>query len=382
MDSKKIWSAIVVLIVVTACHSVSKENNSSALFSGQTPDSVYQPRYAKGFTISYYDSLKLIEIKDPWDSHAPGSRFLVGPAYQARHFESSSIPFIELPVTNWACFSSTQVVFADKLGVLETLKSVAEPQYISHPEVKKRLRRGLIRDVGLASAADVEVLLATQPQLIFVSPFMDNRYGTITEAGLLVVPDAGYLEQSPLGRAEWLILFASFFDKEPLAHPLFKNIEKDYLQVREQALALDERPSVITGTLYQDVWYLPAGDSFMAQLFADAGAAYPYHNVKGTGSQALDFETVFNDTWQSDFWVMMVNHPGEFRASDFLRMDNRYVDFKAFREGHVVYTNTAHSHFFEKGVLEPHVILKDLVFFFHPELLRDYRPVYFENLKP
>ncbi len=380
MDSKNILGAFVLLIAVAACHSVSKENNSTALFPGQTPDSVYQPRYAKGFTISYYDSLKLIKIKDPWDSHAIGSHFLVGPVYQARHFASSSIPFIELPVSNWACFSSTQVVFADKLGVLETLKSVAEPQYISHPEVKKRLKRGLIRNVGLASAPDVEVLLATQPQFIFVSPFMDNRYGTITDAGLQVVPDAGYLEQSPLGRAEWLILFASFFDKEHLARQLFKDIEKNYLQVREQALAVDERPSVITGTLYQDIWYLPAGDSFMAQLFADAGAAYPYRDVKGTGSQALDFETVFNDTWQSDFWVMIVNHPGNFTVSDFLKMDGRYVDFKAFKEGQVLFTNSAHSRFFEKGVLEPHVILKDLAFYFHPGLFPDYRPVYFETL--
>jgi iron complex transport system substrate-binding protein len=75
-----------------------------------------------------------------------------------------------------------------------------------------------------------------------------------------------------------------------------------------------------------------------------------------------------------------VNHPGDFRASDFLAMDDRYVDFEAFKKGHVLFTNSAHSQFFEKGVLEPHVILKDLASLMHPDLFPEYRPVYFEFL--
>jgi iron complex transport system substrate-binding protein len=381
MSGKKILGAIVCLFVVLGCQTASKKNNPVSIFSGQVPDSVYQPRYAKGFTISYYGHVKLIEVKDPWDSVAAGSRFLVGPCSQSECYKDPSVPYISLPVLNWACFSSTQVVFADKLGVLETLKSVAEPQYISHPLIQQNLKKGLIRDVGLASAADVEVLLATAPQFIFVSPFMDNHYGPLTEAGLLVVPDAGYLEPSPLARAEWVMLFSAFFDKEQQAAELFTGIEKQYLQVRAQAQQSPDRPSVITGTLYRDVWYLPAGQSYMARLFADAGTVYPYREVPGTGSQALDFETVFNQTWKSDFWVLIVNHSGDFRAASFLEMDGRYEDFDAYKKGQVLYSNSSDSQFFEKGVLEPHVILKDLAALMHPNLFPLYQPVFFEFLQ-
>ncbi|HKK66611.1 MAG TPA: ABC transporter substrate-binding protein, partial [Bacteroidales bacterium] len=218
------------------------------------------------------------------------------------------------------------------------------------------------------------------PQFVFVSPFKDNRYGPLEEAGLLLINDCGYLETSPLGRAEWLVFFSTFFNKEEMARNIFSDVAARYHSIKDKVNDVDSRPTILTGTIFNDIWYVPAGDSYMATLFEDAGTRYVYKDRPGTGSLALDFETVFNDFRESDYWVLTVNSEGEFTNDDFVRMDARYADFEAFKKNNVLFSNTSHSMFFERGIVEPDVVLKDLAASFHPGLYPEYEPVYFEFL--
>ncbi len=373
--------AFFLLLLFFACNTEKQQQSVHDLFEGQEPDSVYTPFYATGFSVSYDGDIKLVQVSDPWDSKKPGSCFIVGPEDTPDKFKTSDADFICYPVKNWSAFSSTQIVFAEKLGVLETLKSVAEPQYISNNEVQERLKAGKIRDVGLADAADLEVLLDAEPQFVFVSPFKDNRYGMIEEAGLTLINDAGYLEPSPLGRAEWFVFFSTFFNKEDTAIDLFKNIERRYISVKQEVDKTSKSPSVLTGTMFNGVWHIPAGDSYMAGLLDDAGAAYAYEDKPGTGSLSLDFETVFNDFRDCDYWVLTINHPGRFTKDDLVKKDERYSDFEAFKKNNVLFSNTGKSLFFERGIIEPDVILKDLAACFHPDLYPDHDFVYFQFLK-
>ncbi|PWD97801.1 ABC transporter substrate-binding protein [Marinilabilia rubra] len=375
-----LWVLALVIIVLSACNSDKKQDPVKNLFGNQEPDSVYTPFYAKGFSISYFGDNKLIEVYDPWDSTRAGSLFVVGDETTPEKFRNSQIPFIEFPVTNWAAFSSTQVVFAEKIGMLETLKSVAEPQYISNSYIQERLKKDEVRNVGMANAADVEVLLEVSPQFIFVSPFKDNRYSHLADAGLLLINDASYLETSPLGRAEWLVFFSAFFDKEKEAVSIFKEISERYNSITGKVSETNIRPTVVTGTLFNAIWYMPAGESYMARLFNDAGTSYEYSDREGTGSLGLDFETVFNDFHDSDYWIFTVNHAGQFTRDDLLQMDERYGDFHAFKDGKIIFSNTHHSLFYEKGIIEPDVVLKDLAASLHPNLYPNYEAVYFEFL--
>jgi len=381
MVLKHYLGSLLFIVLLSSCHAGGNQNIVSSLFEEQEPDSLYVPAYAKGFSIAYYGKLKLIHVEDPWNSDAEGKYVLVGSGECPVKYKSADIDYVRYPVRNWSAFSSTQIEFAEILGVLETLGSVAEPHYISNSFVQKGVREGTIRNVGMAASADVEVLLDSDPQFVFVSPFKDNRYGPLIDAGLVVINDAGYLEVTPLGRAEWLIFFSAFFDKENEAMAVFDKIEQRYQAVKEEVKGIIERPSVMTGYLFNDVWYMPAGDSFMATLFEDAGADYLYSERPGTGSLALDFETVFNDFYSSDFWVLTVNHSGGFTMSDLAQMDERYTGFEAFKQKKVLVTNTNYSGFFEKGIIEPDVVLKDLAFYFHPDYFPGYEPVYFFLLK-
>jgi len=381
MVLKMFFRAFALVLLLSSCHSPGGRESTSKPFEGQEPDSVYKPSYASGFSVSYYGEIKVIKIEDPWNSDASADYVIAGPADSPKKLKTGSFTFVEYPVDNWSAFSSTQVVFAEKIDVLNTLKTVAESRYISNSEVKERIEAGEIRDVGPANAADVEVLLDSGPAFIFVSPFKDNRYGHLQEAGLTLINDAGYLESSPLGRAEWFVFFSTFFNKEDKAIGIFKNIESRYNKIRGKVENKESRPTVLTGTLFEGTWHIPAGDSYMARLFADAGADYAYKNKKGAGSLSLDFETVFNDFHDSDYWVLTVNHPGEFTCSVLKEMDERYSDFQAFQEEQVLVSNTRHSLFFERGIIEPDVVLKDLAASFYPGEFPGYTPKYFHFLK-
>jgi iron complex transport system substrate-binding protein len=372
------FCVFISLIVSYSCSSGAKQGNNSLIQLLGEPDSLYQPVHSKGFKVSYYGKDKIVEVYNPFDEKLPSDLFFIN---NSGRKDITGIPVIKAPVENWSAFSSSQVIMADKLDVFETLKSVAEPEYISNLTVKTGIANGKIKNVGLAFEPDIETLLTSQPQFIFVSPFKDNKYDRLTDAELIAIPDAGYLEASPLGRVEWLVFFGAFFNLEQQALDIFKEVEKTYNETKLILSDIEQKPSVTTGYLYHDVWYLPAGESYIATFFRDAGADYPYSDTKGTGSLAYDFEKVFFDNHDCDFWVITVYHPDNFGYEDFKNMDVRYADFKAFKEHQIICSNTYNSGYYEWGWMEPQTILKDLAKVFHPQLFSSHIPVFLTVLE-
>ena len=58
-----------------------------------------------------------------------------------------------------------------------------------------------------------------------------------------------------------------------------------------------------------------------------------------------------------------------------------YSYFKAFRERRIIVCNTARRPYYEQGLLQPDIVLADLVRLVHPELLPGYEPVYFQMME-
>jgi len=255
--------------------------------------------------------------------------------------------------------------------------------------VREKAASGEIAVVGGGMgglSANIERLLELDPDVIMTSasgtPELDV-YPKLEEVGLPVVINGDHLEQTPLGRAEWGIFIAAFFDLEQQASQQFDALVQRYEEVQALAAGVQERVTVFTNTDYQGTWYVPAGESYAAILLKDAGAEYLWADQPGTGALPLSFETVFEKAKDADFWL----NPG-FAASlqDLLAMDARYAEFKAFQTGQVFnynakVTDTGGMDYFESGVANPDVILKDLINIFYPELLPDYDLHYYQQLK-
>ena len=95
----------------------------------------------------------------------------------------------------------------------------------------------------------------------------------------------------------------------------------------------------------------------------------------------MEFESVYAQGANADYWRMLVSHTGDYSYDVMKQSDARYADFKAFKEKKVVCCNLRQKPFYEKAPVEPEVVLADLIKAFHPELLPDHQPVYYELLK-
>ncbi len=99
-----------------------------------------------------------------------------------------------------------------------------------------------------------------------------------------------------------------------------------------------------------------------------------------TGGVNLDFESVYSYGSETDYWRLLVSHTGDYSYAALKDSDSRYTDFKAYKEQKVIYCNLRQKPFYENTPVEPEVVLADLIKAFHPHLLPDYQPVYYEML--
>ena len=116
-------------------------------------------------------------------------------------------------------------------------------------------------------------------------------------------------------------------------------------------------------------------------MFKDAGADYFLKDDERSGGVTLDFETVYNQADNADYWRIVNSYPGDFSYEALKDQDARYADFKAFREHGIIYCNMKTTPFYEEMPTAPEVILADLLHIFHPELLPDHQPVFYKLLK-
>lgn len=367
---------IVISILFLHCNA---PNNKNAIIAN--PKSLYNPKYANGFKVEYYPDYKFIYLNNPFDSLAPRRTIC---KQTSQNFDIKAIPADEHIRKNnlkWIALSSTHISSANLLDLKTSIIGVAEPEYINDKYIQHQITKGEIENVGMAMSPDLEIILNINPAFVMVSPFPDISYHQIREAGIAVIPNASYMESSPLGRAEWLVFMAQLFNKEEKAFITFNEIEKRYNQLKDMTDKIKSLPTIFTGHLYNGIWHSPQKDNYMANFFKDAGTDYIYNQAEGNGTMMLEFESVYNEAFEADYWLIIVNYPGQFSYEAFVKMDQRYADFKAFNNKKIIYTNTNNSLFFEKAEQEPDIVLADLIYAIHPDLLPKYNPTYFKLLK-
>ena len=224
-----------------------------------------------------------------------------------------------------------------------------------------------------------------QPDLVlgYSVSTADKSLEIIKKSGIPVIYNGDWLEETPLGRAEWIRFFGVLYDKQKMADSIFKTIETAYLEVKQLALKTSEKPTILSGAVMsKDIWNLPGGESFVAQFLADANLDYLWKNSKGKGSLSLSFESVFERAKEADFWIA----PGHFSSkTEMLEHNKLYAEFKAFKKDNI-YTSTLKKGktggviYYELAPTRPDLVLKDLIKIAHPELLPNYELTFFEKM--
>jgi iron complex transport system substrate-binding protein len=343
--------------------------------------------HTEGFTVEYFNHYKVVTIGTPWFGAETPLRYVLVQCGTPAPEDYPDAQVITIPAGSVVSLSTSFLPHLTSQDVLGRLVAIDTALYTHNQMVIDRVAAGEIAEIGGGGSGDVnlELLIDLEPELIFTQRFSgdDATYPAMLQAGLptVIVPD--FLDTSPLGQAEWGKYIALFFNTEGVAQTDYTEMATRYEEIAALAATTESRPTVFANTPYNDTWYMPGGRSYLAQLLADAGADYLWADDESTGSLFLDFETVFEQAADADYWV----NAGFFWQSldDALAEDERYAQFGAFQSG-LVYSNNARvnanggSDYFESGVANPDVILADLVTIFHPELRPDHALVYYRQL--
>lgn len=380
MINRIVYILLAIAIFSSSCNN-KKDQSSSATGTISNDSALVQIKYAKGLAITYRDNYRLVDISDPEDKNGIVYHYALVPKGQSTENVPKDYTVIRTPVEKVICMTTLQLSSFIKLDALDLIIGMPSTHYLFNEQMKQRIEDGKTARIGIEGNFDNELILSLNPDLILVSPFKRGGYESIKDLDVPLVSFLGYKETTPLGQAEWIKFTAMLLGMEDKANTMFNAIEKRYNELLALTTSVTQKPVILSGEMRSGNWYVVGGKSYLAQQFRDAGAEYFLKNNDETGGMNMDFESVYAQGANADYWRLLVSHTGDYSYDALKQSDARYADFKAFKEKKVVYCNLRQKPFYENTPVEPEVVLADLIKAFYPDLLPDYKPVYYEMLK-
>lgn len=374
-----------IILVATALAGCGGQASRSDADSFGADSLTGRPAYAKGFTISEYaPGMRLLEIADPEGHQRDVYRFALVDSAAAGAEIPEGYEAITVPVGDVVCMTSLQLSNFIALGLQDMVTGITSTRHLRNPRMLNRLAEGKTRQIGIEGNFDTETLLALSPDIIFISPFKRGGFDALRGVGVPLIPHLGYKELSPLGQAEWVKVVGALTGHEAEADSLFAGIESRYNALCQKVKDVDVRPGIMNGEMRGGNWYAQGGESFLAQIFRDAGGSYFLADNHESGGVTLDYESVFARASDVPYWRIVNSYdgPGEFSYQTLADSDQRYTDFAAWRNKGVIYCNMRDVPFYESMPVEPDKVLADFIFVFHPEVMpADYTPTYYHLLR-
>jgi iron complex transport system substrate-binding protein len=374
---------LFLLFGLLACNTKAK----SQLIESET-NQKSELKYAKGFSIIKTEHYHIIEIYQPWPNAEKSYKYAVISKTNAAKTSFSKEEFdgiITTPIEKIVVTSTTHLPALELLQIEKTLVGFPGTNYISSEKIRNRIENNAVRELGNNEGINTEVLLELNPDVVigFGIDGGNKSLEIIKKSGIPVIFNGDWVEHSPLAKAEWIKFFGALYHKEKEADSIFNSIEKDYLETKLLAQQATTKPSILSGAMHNDIWYLPNGTSTEAQLLKDANVQYLWEETEGKGSLQLNFESVFVKAKDADIWL----NPSNYSSLEALKNGNdNHAMFEAFKNKNVYsFTNTTGKSggvlYYELGMARPDLVLKDLIKICHPKLLKNYQPFFLKPLK-
>jgi len=329
-------------------------------------------KYATGFSVRDSADVRLVDV---------GKKDHFALVHDAEVSVPEGYTKIKVPIERTICMTALQLSNFTILDAHDVVKGITSTKNLFNEDIKARVKDGRIVKIGMEGEFDPEVVMAANPDVIFISPSKRGGYDAIKEIGITLVPHLGYKELDPLGQAEWIKFIGMFIGKEKEATEIFDGIESRYNELKAKAAQVEQRPTVTSGEMHYGNWHAVGGKNYLAQVFRDAGADYVI-NDEETSGEDLEFEKMYALSANADYWRILNSFQGDFTYDALKASEPRNELFKAFREKKVIYCNMKQTPYYEKAPVLPDVLLKDFVAIFHPELVeKDYQPTFYRLLQ-
>lgn len=367
---KQSISAFILASLLLLVSCVSNKKTSLEAFN----QDIYTPEYASGFKILGADNVQstLIQVFNPWQ----GAKDVEMSYFISRNGEQAPAgftgPTIPAGAKQIVCMSSSYIAMLDALGQADRIVAVSGIDYVSNPYIIAH--KDSIKDMG--PEMNYELLLGLKPDVVLLYGIGDAQTAVTDKLKELSIPYmyvGEYLEESPLGKAEWMVALSELTDSREKGIEIFSEIPKRYQTLKDLTASVEQRPTVMFNTPWNDSWIMPSTKSYMAQLVNDAGADYIYKENTSNSSAPIGLETAYGLIQKADYWINV----GMASTLDELKAVNpKFTDAKSVREktaynNNLRLTATGGNEYWESAVVRPDIVLRDLIHIFHPELVSD-----------
>ena len=341
-------------------------------------------KYAKGFDIQVFDTYKKLIIKSPYPNAKNRQEFILVNSVDQKKDQPKGQNILLIPFKKIVTTSTTHIPMLELIEEETSLIGFPHTKYISSSKTRNLIEKGDIQELGNEQDLNTELLISLNPDAVIGFSMGNNMkmYQIIEKNNIPVIYNSEWLEETPLGRAEWIKFFGTLFNKDKEADSIFKEIEDQYNHAIDIAKRSKTKPSILTGILYKDKWNLPAGESFTATLLKDANTNYLWKKTTGQGSLVLSFEAVYDKAKGADFWI----GSGYFtNYQDLEDANDHYKEFDAYKRKEIYTFSKKRGDnggvlYYELAPVQPHIVLQDLIKVTHPDLLPNYVPFFLEKL--
>ena len=370
---KQLFPKLIFLFTFLLFLGCKKAEETTGLKSQIQQNSI---EYASGLSIIKQEGYSVVTVTNPWPNANAKFTYVLKEKDAKVPDSLKTYTTIKVPLESVVVTSTTNIPFLEMLGVEDKLVGFPHTDYISSEKTRALIDKGSVKNVGQNEKLNVEQLIELSPDLIVTfgvdnnNPMLDN----LKKSGLNVFVQADWMEQSPLGKAEWIKLYGALFGKDEKAKELFDKIVSSYNQAKKLVADKPATSTVLDGSMYEDVWYVAKGNSWVAQFMKDAHANYLWADLKGTGSEGLSFEKILVKAKTANFWIAS----GSFKSLEEIEKTNpHYSQFDAFKNKNVYtfegkFGATGGTVYYELAPSRPDLVLKDYIKIFHPDLLPSY----------
>lgn len=347
---------ISALFVLISCNTPPGEHELPG------PSDIYG-----NFTVRNGKEFIHLTVHQPWQRSAgEKTEYILAEKSWHQHDSLKNYTVIQVPVKKVIVFSTSHVGFISALGMSHTIAGVSGKDFISDTIVRKLLLNGSCMDVGYAPDIDYEGILRIRPDVVFIyglDPSVTTIIQRLDQIGIPAVLVSEFLENHPLGKADWIRFFAGFYSCGERADSLIGVVRENYFNWKDSAVELGKKPKILTGLPWKDTWYMSGGKSFSAAFIRDAGGKYLWEDNENSDYIPLDLESVFRKGIHADIWINTGNAAS---IPEILNSDIRFELLPALKNGFVYnnnlrVNNTGGNDFWESGAVRPDYILSDLV---------------------
>lgn len=346
-------SHILLLVLVAAMLSCSQPK---ATGQNDGKDSVFTE--SSLLSSKFINGCRVITIANPWNGGTLHCYALVPDSAKVPGNLPSGCTVVRTPIKHAVVYSAVHTSVFKELDSFDAIAGITDLQYYSDPAVVAHVKSGKITDCGQSMSPSTEKIINAHADAILLSPYQDSNFESYKRLGMPVIECADYMENSPLGRAEWIKFIGMLLGKETQADSIFNGVKRKYASLKQTcAVQNAKHPRVLTEMLYSGVWSVPGGQSYMAQVIKDAGGIYPWADDKSTGSLDLDFDRVLAKAQDADVWLIKsfgINSYADIEAANPL-----YTNFAAFKNRKIYVCDTNDTHIFERFPFHPELLLSD-----------------------